>query len=110
MGNAVSGPANARPVVDVDFDIDRRGWGIFARLSGRHQQGVRGRSTAPVTERHGYWRGAVVSPQRFLGLGARVGGTSPVTARNAEIGDVRSADYDDPALRIFRDRAARRRL
>lgn len=99
--------ANARLVTDVVFETDRRGWGLFARLSGIHQRGISGQDSAAVIERHGYWSGPTVGPQRFVGL-ASTSTARPVSQRATEIGDARSAGLDDPARRIFAERMRRR--
>lgn len=107
MARSVTGPANARVETDLVFETDRRGWGIFARLSGIHQRGISGRNGAAVIERHGYWSGPTVGPQRFTGM-ASTATARPISERAAEIGDARSAGLDDPARRIFAERMRRR--
>jgi hypothetical protein len=105
----VAGPANARVVPHLVLDIDRRGWGLFSRLSGTYQRGLAGRETPPVIERNGWWHGPTISPQRFTGMASLATGGRPINERASEIGDKKSAGLDDPSLRVFRERAARRR-
>jgi hypothetical protein len=110
VANAVGGPANGTVIQDLYLAPERRGARLFAVLSGRHQRALRGRETAPVIERHdGYWHGPTINPQTFTGMAGRVSAALPVTERSSTIGDEKSASYDDPSLRIFRERAARRR-
>jgi hypothetical protein len=99
---------NARVAQVVEYHRDERGASLFRRLAGAHAAGLTGRATAPVVERTRAWHGRIhASPQQFRGL-ANIG-TAQIAERAPELGDTRSAGLEDPAQRLFRDRAARRR-
>jgi hypothetical protein len=100
---------NARVAQVVEFHRDERGASLFRRLAGAHAPGLRGQATAPVVDTRGAtWHGRIhASPQQFRGV-ANIG-TAPISERSPELGDTRSAGLEDPAQRLFRERAARRR-
>jgi hypothetical protein len=101
-------PINARVTQSVEYERDPRGASLFRRLSGAQADQLRGRATAPVVQRTAFWHGRIhASPQQFRGA-ANIG-TAPISERAPELGDTRSAGLEDPAQRLFRDRAARRR-
>ena len=104
-GTDVAAAANARIVQDVDYTLERRGWAMFARLSGMGQRGIAGQNTAPVIEPNRTFHGPLMTPQRFVGL-AGLGRT--VVEPTQQLGGQRSAGLQDPALRIFAERMRRR--
>lgn len=110
----VAAAANARIVPVVEYSGDQRGRSLFARLTGAHARGVTGRevTTPPVVERVAMWNGRIhASPQRFHGLAnLGVGSVGYIAEKNSELTDVRSAGLEDPAQRLFRERAGRRRV
>lgn len=102
--------ANAQLVQTVEYGIDRRGWGMFGRLSGVLQRAHTGRVGVRVVERGAAFTGYAQSPQRFTGVGQLLGGGRPVTLRTSQLVDERSTPaIDDPAMRVFSDRTRRRR-
>jgi hypothetical protein len=108
-------PANATVAQTLQLHAEPRGWRMFAALSGRHARDLGGQNpVSPAVidrRRDGFFHGAVDSPQRFVGLAnAGIGGgTRAVHERAGEIGDSRSANFDDGPLRVFRERQRRRR-
>lgn len=108
------GPANARTVPITEFAVDRRGWGMFARLAGVHQRGIDGTAgtrvldpeTASAGGRYTGSTSAVV--QRFLGV-APLGLARPVAPTTSTLPEERAAGLADLPLRIFAERLARGR-
>lgn len=102
----VAAAANARIERVVTYDVDRRGWALFARLS---EWAARSLTTAravvpPNAEFHGPIK---LAPQSFAGM-APLGQVPPVAPANSEITAERSAGVlDSTHMRIFAERLRR---
>ncbi|MFP5372394.1 MAG: hypothetical protein ACLGI3_16825 [Actinomycetes bacterium] len=98
--------ANARLAQVVDYGPDPRGWAMFAALSGHHNRTLN--SQRAVVASHPEHNGWMRPLQRMIGLAPLGMGTAPARrGPNAEIGDERSSELDNPAMRIFAERLKR---
>lgn len=110
----VAAAVNSRLAPIVQYQVDRRGWAMFAALSGRHQRGLSGRDghqTLGLEDHAGRaFYGVLPAAQYFAGM-APLGQARPYVAATSNLGDERAAGgaFDDAALRIFAERLRRRR-
>lgn len=101
-----SSAVNAEPGRIVEYGIDPRGWSMFAALSGAHRRDLVAKPA--VIERNPEHNGYMRPLQRLVGLAPLGLGTArPVAGGSSEIGDERSSQLDNPALRIFAERLKR---
>ena len=107
MAATEPGAVNARVVPAVQYDIDPRGWGMFAALTRANHGSISGRGARPVIETVERHHGDSPVLQRFTGLARLI--ARPRVERNEDMADVRSADTADTARSIFEDRMTRRR-
>lgn len=102
----VGAARNARLTPIVEYGIDPVGWGMFGALSRVAQRATDATQGIAVLERIGKFTGYTTSPQHFAGM-APLGLSTPVVPAVSNIGDERSAMFDDTALRIFAERLRR---
>ena len=102
----VSAAANSSVGAIVSYGPDPRGWRMFAALSGAHNRDLNAQRA--VVETHPEHKGWVRPLQRLAGLAPLgLGAGRPVAEKTSELGDERSTELDNPALRIFAERLKR---
>ncbi len=99
---------NARTATTLDFDPDPRGRSMFVRLSRIGGLTIAGRDARRTVDPTTRFTGTMRGRLPMTGV-ARLGSGRPVVDANAELPDERTGSViNDPALRIFAERLARR--